>query len=141
MRTFRDIPIKHKLVIIIMLTTTAALLLAGSVLWPLTPSCSANIWSATCRRYRRILADNSTAALAFNDPKTATETLAALRARPHLVRACIYRPDGTMLASYSRPDAPSTCPPMRVQDELQFGSNDLSVSRADYSERAPRSER
>ena len=78
----------------------------------------------------RIVAENSTAALAFNDPRTATETLAALRARPHLVTACIYRPDGTILARYSRQDAPSVCPPLRVQEELQFGSSDLTVSRA-----------
>ena len=35
-------------------------------------------------------ADNSTAALAFDDPRVAAETLSALRARPHIAAACIH---------------------------------------------------
>ena len=130
MRSFRDIPIKRKLVIIIMLTTTTALLLAGIGIVASDSILFRQYLERDLSALSRIVAENSTAALAFNDPRTAAETLAALRARPHLVTACIYRPDGTMLARYSRPDAPAGCPPLRVQDELQFGSRDLTVARA-----------
>ena len=103
MRTFRDIPIRQKLMIIIMATTTAALLLAGRRHRRLRRSPLPPIPDARpVRALAQIIADNSTAALAFNDPRAASETLAALRARPHLVTACIYRPDGTMLARYVR---------------------------------------
>ncbi len=91
MRTFRDIPIKQKLVITIMVTTTVALLLAGLGI-VLTDSI---LFRQYLRRdlsaLAKIIADNSTAALAFNDPQAATETLGALRARTHVVGACIYR--------------------------------------------------
>jgi len=130
MQSFHDIPIKRKLVIIIMLTTTTALLLAGIGIVASDSILFRQYLQRDLSALSRIVAENSTAALAFNDPQTATETLAALRARPHLVDACIYRPDGTTLARYSRPGAPSGCPPLRGQHELQFAGNDLTVSRA-----------
>ena len=129
MQSFRDIPIKRKLVIVIMLTTTTALLLAGVGIVASDSILFRQYLQRDLSALARIVADNSTASLAFNDPKTATETLAALRARPHIVTACIYRPDGTMLANYARPDAPSGCPPVSHQDELRFGEQDLTDSR------------
>ena len=112
MRTFRNIPIGQKLVIIIMVTTTAALLLAGCGI-VLTDSL---LFRGYLRRdlsaLAQIIADNSTAALAFNDPKSAAETLGALRARSHVVGACIYRLDGNILASYSRQAHPDVCRPI-----------------------------
>ncbi|HXM44850.1 MAG TPA: ATP-binding protein [Bryobacteraceae bacterium] len=130
MLTFRDIPIKQKLMIIIMATTTSALLLAG-----------VGIVAADSLLFRRDLrrdlsalaqmaAENSTAALAFNDPQVAAETLAALRARTHLAAACIYEPDGTVFAKYSRPDAGTGCPPADAQDQLRFTNSGLTVSRS-----------
>jgi PAS domain S-box-containing protein len=78
----------------------------------------------------RIIADNSTAAIVFDDPRTASETLAALRARPHLVTACIYRGDGSILARYARQDATSVCPAPGTQDGAQFSIGALNLSHA-----------
>jgi len=128
MRTFRDIPIRQKLVIIIMLTTSAALLLAGVGI----VGADALLFRGNLRRdlsaLAQIVADNSTAALAFNDPRSAAETLAALRARSHVVIACIYRLDGTILAKYSRPGAAFGCPSIQGNDEFRFSGDDLTVS-------------
>ncbi len=49
----------------------------------------------------RMVASNSTAALSFGDAKAAGEVLLALRARPNVINACIYREDGQVFASYS----------------------------------------
>ena len=128
MRTFRDIPIRQKLVIIIMATTTAALILAGAGI-VLTDSL---LFRGYLRRdlsaLARIIADNSTAALAFNDPKSAAETLGALRARPHVVGACIYRLDGTILARYSRQGASGCLPASKGQDDIRFTSQGVIVA-------------
>jgi hypothetical protein len=71
MRAYRDIPIKQKLLIMIMVTTTTALLLAGLGII-LTDSL---LFRQYLRRdlsaLAKIIADNSTAALAFNDPPCA----------------------------------------------------------------------
>ena len=50
-----------------------------------------------------IIADNSTAALSFDYPAAATETLAALAAKPQITAAAIYRNNGELFAAY-RPD-------------------------------------
>lgn len=129
MRAFRDIPIKQKLVIMIMVTTTAALLLAGFGV-VLTDSV---LFRGYLRRdlsaLASIIADNSTAALAFNDPNAAAETLGALRARPHVIEACIYRADGTILATYSRPRSHG-CPAPESSDQVQFSAAGVTVSRS-----------
>ena len=128
-RFFGDIPIKQKLTVVIMLTTAAALLLAGIGVIVF----DSIVFRADLKRdlstLAQITAENSTAALAFNDAKSASETLAALHARIHLVKACIYRLDGTVLASYTRPGATTGCPSAAAPDEINFASGALLVSR------------
>jgi PAS domain S-box-containing protein len=127
---FRDIPIRRKLLLLIMATTAAALLLSGL---GITISDSILYRSSLQRDLNalaQIISDNSTAALAFEDPHSAAETLSALRARKHLVAACIYRPNGTVLAEYQRPGAGDDCPAPAAKDESVFDSEGLTVSRA-----------
>lgn len=49
-----------------------------------------------------IIGRNSTAALTYGDRSSANEALAALRAEPHIVSACIYSPDGRVFARYGK---------------------------------------
>jgi PAS domain S-box-containing protein len=127
MRSFRDLPIKQKLVVTIMVTTATALLLAAFGI-VLTDSL---LFRGYLRRdlsaLARIIADNTTASLSFDDPKTASETLATLRARPHVIDACVYRPDGTVFATYSRPDS-TGCPPMSRESGIRFTPEGVIVS-------------
>jgi PAS domain S-box-containing protein len=130
MRSFRDIPIKQKLMVITMATTTVALVLAAIGIVAFDAFLFRQSLTRDLSALSRIIADNSTAALAFNDPRAATETLAALRARPHLATACIYRVDGTLLAKYARQDGVSVCPPPAARNEFRFSDTDLTVSHA-----------
>jgi PAS domain S-box-containing protein len=129
MRTFRDIPIRQKLMLIVMATTTVAMLLAAiGIIGADTLLFRRNL-QRDLSALAQIIGDNSTAALAFNDPRSAAETLAALRARPHVAAGCIYRPDGSMLANYVRPDAAGAgCPSIEGQGELKFTSGGLTVA-------------
>jgi PAS domain S-box-containing protein len=127
MRNIRDIPIKQKLRIIIMMTTTAALLLCGIGIVVSDLILFRGYLERDLNALAEIIADNSTGALAFNDPKSATETLAALRARTYLVTACIFRPDETLLAQYSRRGASSVCPSAQGRAGLQFSKNEVTV--------------
>ena len=47
-----------------------------------------------------IVSANSTAAVAFNDARSATETLSSLRANQYIRSAVLILPDGTVFASY-----------------------------------------
>ncbi len=126
MRNFRDRPIKQKLAIIITVTTTAALLLAGLGIVVADSLLFRGYLRRDLTALARIIADNSTAALAFNDPKAAAETLGALHARPHVVGACIYRQDASVLARYSRQDS-FACPGIPA-GKIQFTRQSLTVT-------------
>ena len=125
---FRDVPIKQKLVIMIMVTATAALLLAGLGVVLSDSLLFRGYLRNDLSALASIIADNSTAALAFNDPKTASETLGALRARTHVISACIYRPDGSVLASYAGRHGAGCLAEDRT-NEIRFTGQGIHVSR------------
>lgn len=110
MRSFNDIPLSYKLLATIVLTVaTAGVLSLIGVMTVDTRFFRLSI-ERDLAALARMTADTSTAALAFDDTKSATETLTALRAKTHLVSAYLYRPDGSVLASYNRPPAISSSP-------------------------------
>jgi PAS domain S-box-containing protein len=127
-RAFRDLPIRRKLVLIIMGITTSALLLSGIGLIALDSVFFRGLLRRDLSALGQITADNSTAALAFNDPGAAVETLAALKARTHIACACIFRPDSTVFADYSRGGGRSTCPPPDSRQLTRFAEGELIVS-------------
>jgi signal transduction histidine kinase/ActR/RegA family two-component response regulator len=78
----------------------------------------------TSRVQARILAENSTAALAFEDTDAADALLQSLRNSPDIAGAVLYRRDGRPLASYRRAGA-------ELPDLLPMATDDLSI-RFDY---------
>jgi len=78
-----------------------------------------------------IIAANSTAALVFNDPAAARETLAALKATPEVQRACIYRDDGErpvqLFAQHVGRDTRDTCPTRIANFPRETGTNRMWV--------------
>ena len=126
MLSFRNRPIRQKLVIITMVTTAAALLLTGLGIIMADSVLFRGYLNRDLSALARIVADNSTAALAFNDPASAQQTLAALHARPHVELACIYRLNGTLLAQYAQA-AGFACPQHESQDTSSGRTNDLRM--------------
>jgi PAS domain S-box-containing protein len=129
MPAFRDIPIRQKLMVIVMATTGAALVLSGVGILALDSILFRGYLERDISALAGIVADNSTGALSFDDSDAATQTLAALRARPHIVSACIYRPDGVIFARYARPGSPSECPTADARNRPQFNSQGLTAAR------------
>jgi two-component system, cell cycle sensor histidine kinase and response regulator CckA len=128
LRAFRNAPIKQKLRIVILATTAASLLLAGL-----------GIVGADYRIFRRdlerdlsaladIIGDNSTAALLFDDPRVAAETLSALKARPHMVAGCLYRREGALFASYIRNGSGFVCPAAPEKQSVGSTAQGLAVA-------------
>ena len=128
MSRFRDMPIRQKLMVIITVATTAALLLSGVGIVIADSFLFRSYLISDLNTFARIIADNSTASLAFDDPQTATETLGALRVRKHIVAACLYRVDGTILASYLRESSGAACPAMPDSAESRSTLGSLTVS-------------
>ncbi|MGH9746561.1 MAG: response regulator [Candidatus Acidiferrales bacterium] len=60
---------------------------------------------------------NSTAAISFDDEKSAAEILTSLSARPHVVEACIYARDGQVFAKYSSSGSDSDFTPPAISPD------------------------
>jgi signal transduction histidine kinase len=125
---FREWPLKHKLMFIILVTTTSALLAAGAGIIVSDSFLFYGYLERDLTALSRIVADNTTAALAFDDPNSATETLNALRARPHVVSACVYRTDETVLAQYKRDGVTGPCPAPAMNASFQARDGLIVVS-------------
>jgi signal transduction histidine kinase len=129
MRKLRDIPIKQKLIVILMATTMAALLVAGVGIVVSDSFLFRQSMGRDLSALTQMIADISTAEVAFEDQRAAEETLAALRARPHVVAACLYLEENTELARYARGNATTACPTPSGPGEVAFGKDDLTVRR------------
>ncbi len=115
---FRDWPIKRKLMLMVMTTCTLALLLACLVFGVYEFVTVQREMEQELVTLARIIGDNSTATLTFDDPEAAEETLRALKAVPNVVRGAIYTRQGALFASYAQqgkraplPEAPSEATP------------------------------
>src|ERR1700679_3073721 len=99
---FRDLPIRSKLALLILTSSVLAVILAcmGFAVY------ERQNFRANTGNELRALADtlgaNTAASLAFNDPKTAREMLAALRADHDVLGACLYDLKGKVFAEYRR---------------------------------------
>src|SRR5277367_6221978 len=98
--TINDMPIRRKLTLIILVTSVTAMLLLGVTFLGYE---FFTVRQATVRQLStlgQITAANSTAALAFDNPGDEKEILAALKAEPHIVAACIFDRNGNIFSKY-----------------------------------------
>jgi PAS domain S-box-containing protein len=97
-----NISIRHKQMLIIVLTSAVVLLLAG------TGFVVHDILNFRRQLVRQaattaaMIGNNCTASLDFNDPQSAAEILAALRAEPNIRMAGVYDRQGTLFARFVR---------------------------------------
>jgi two-component system, sensor histidine kinase and response regulator len=111
-RFLLNLSIRRKLQGIVMLTCAVALLVA-TLMFTIYDRVSFNHSNADdLIATAEMIGENSTAALTFNDPRSAQEILRALRVKRHIVFACIYDETGQVLATYKRgPEQADFSPP------------------------------
>jgi signal transduction histidine kinase len=126
--TFRDLPIRQKLLVMSLASSAAAVVLisGGFLVWDtirfrddLKQDVSAQA---------QLLAETTGPALQFDDPQAALETLMALRLRPRVEVACLYTNPGALFASYGRTPEAATCP--ATAPPASFGWRVLEVRTA-----------
>jgi PAS domain S-box-containing protein len=110
MRSFRDISIRRKLTVMSILASGTALLLACAAFlaYELFAYRDGMIRFTSIRA--DIIGTNSASAILFNDENAAAETLAALKADPHVIDAGIYTQDNKLFATYVRSEEKDTAP-------------------------------
>ncbi len=125
----RDTPIKRKLMLVILLTSAFALFLMGSALITYEFVTFRRSLAVNINVLGEIVGSNSTAALAFQDAKSANEILGALSAEHQITAAAIYDDKGEMFAHFPA-DAPVTNFPLRPRpDGNEFGNAHLEMFR------------
>jgi PAS domain S-box-containing protein len=122
MTTKRQHSIRGKLTGIIMITSTAAVLLAclGFTVTGLLNFRKRLIVDIST--IARVIASNSTAALAFNDHQAAHEVLGALQAKPSVIAAAIYNHRGEPFAVYE--PSPTIGVPMTIRPDGVYDRGD-----------------
>jgi len=104
MLTVKNMTIKSKLISIIMAVCIVALFLAGTafIIWQWFSIRKTMVHNLSTQA--RIIADNSKAALSFEDSQDAQAVLQALKAEPSIVFGGVYTKKGEIFASYYRND-------------------------------------
>lgn len=101
MRTwFANLPVQRKLGYAMLLTTAVALLLACVIFFIVEYRSYRSDIQHTVATLAKLTADNSTAAIAFEDWSNGAQILEALRAEPQIVSAALYDVDGRLFASF-----------------------------------------
>jgi len=116
-RFLRELSIKSKLTVIIVFTSFAAFSLGslGFLTYEFIQFRNAMIKDLV--GLADVIGRNSTAALTFNDPRSARETLSALRVRPNIISAHLYTKDGDLFAGFVGKDGSQEAFPSSFPDE------------------------
>ncbi len=102
-RLFADLSIARKLTLVTVMSSSIVLLLAIGFAMAME-------WHGFHRQFEHelelfgaVIGENCAAALTFNDPKAAEETLRSLRVHPHITRAEVFTASQTLFAAYGFP--------------------------------------
>ncbi len=114
-RSFRDAPIRRKLVAIILLTS--GLVLAGStIVFAVNEALSFRTDARKAlESTATVIGNNSVAAIMFMDAKVAGESISGLAKNPSILSAYLLNGDNEILAAYVSPNAAPGDLPFRVE--------------------------
>ncbi len=130
MRLFHNMSFRGKQMLVIMLTSTAALLLACGAFVAYNVVSFKKELTAKVSLLTEVIGKNCAAAIDFNDPKNAEDTLSALRVEPGIVSACVYDRQGKVFAVYKRESAAVFVPPPAQPAGHDFSGNQLRMFRS-----------
>jgi len=121
----KDTPIRQKLVVIILLTSGAVLLLTCLSFFTYEFLTFRQTMVRQASTIGKIVADNSTAALAFRNVDDAREVLNTLKAEPHIVAAGLYTKGGKLFSKYPANLPAAAFPDAPAEDGYRFENSHL----------------
>jgi len=115
--TFKNLPIKSKIIVIVVTTSFTVLLLTwiGFIVQDRTRSKEDIVQNLSSMAL--MIGDRSTAALMFGDEKAATQTLSSLRINRSVTAAALYDESGMLFAYYQNPSERAVLLPKRVNEK------------------------
>ncbi|MFD2147665.1 PAS domain S-box protein [Mucilaginibacter antarcticus] len=124
--SYKDIPIRRKIMGAIMFISSILLLIMCGVYMLFEYTSYKNTLKSSVSSLSTVIANNSSAALAFQSHADATEILSALKADKNVVAACLYNSDGSLFASYPA-HAPADLFPAKPGKEGSGFENDYFI--------------
>jgi PAS domain S-box-containing protein len=100
MKRIRDLPIRQKLLVMTLLICGAVLCVAITALFVFQVVTFRSRFQRDTTTLAVVIANNSTAAMAFKDEQAANEVVGALRAEPTVISATLVQPDRSLFAHY-----------------------------------------
>lgn len=125
MKKKRD-TIQRKLMVVLMLTISVILILMAAAFFGYEVYAFRKSSVESLTSVGRIVAANSTAALAFDSPGNANEILNALKAEKHIQIASVYNSDSVLFAAYPSTVDSSKLPSKPGQIGFKFRKNSLA---------------
>ena len=130
----RRVPIRRKLMMVTMTTATVAVLLALGIGIAIDYVTFRRALAADFDSTTQLIASNSTAALAFDDRRSAVEVLAALAFKKSVSRACLYNDSGELFASHTHQDVACAATPPAAPEAPVFIDGRVVVAKAIHME-------
>ena len=120
--------IRRSLILMLLLTTGIVVVLTTAAFSVYEFVTARQLAARDLSTLAQVIATNSTAALAFDDPNGARTVLAAIKAEPHVTAAALYSLDGRLFASY--PGDGASLPVRAPRLGERFGRSRLVVARS-----------
>jgi len=120
-------PIRTRLIVLSTVVAGCALLLASMAFWAYESVLYLQTLERESSTIAQMLADNSVAALTFDDRAAATEIANTLRAEPRVIKACFFGATGTVLATYRKGGDVEQCPPISLENSTHLTVHHLLV--------------
>ncbi|HMC26544.1 MAG TPA: PAS domain-containing protein, partial [Verrucomicrobiae bacterium] len=128
MKLTRDLPIQRKMLVMTLLICGAVLCVAIAALFSFQVlNFRANFERDTVT-LANVIANNSTATIAFKDDQAATEVVGALQAKPTVVSANLALPGGAIFAHYGKPEDARTLSQFPHVGASRFAGGQLLVT-------------
>src|SRR5437764_1139405 len=102
MKFLQNLPIQRKMLVTTLLICGAVLCIAIAALFTFQVVNFRSRFQSDTATLAVIIANNSTAAMAFKEDRTASEVIGALQAKPTIIAASLVLPDGSSLAHYGK---------------------------------------
>src|SRR5437764_1289166 len=125
---FRNLPIQRKMLVMTLLICGAVLCVAVVALFSFQVLNFRSNFQSDTATLAAIIANNSTAAMAFKEDRTATEVVGALQAKPNVVGASLVLSDGSTLAHFGKDENERTLAQFPPAGERRFVSGQLLVT-------------
>jgi signal transduction histidine kinase/CheY-like chemotaxis protein len=124
----RSTNIRRSLILMLLLTTGIVVVLTTAAFSVYEFVAARQLAARNLATLAQVIATNSTAALAFDNPDDARRVLAAIKAEPHVRAAALYSLDGKLFASY--PGNTAAPPVSAPKPGQRFRRSRLEVARS-----------